>query len=92
MNMETKDNWIENILNSTEGITKVAPSDDLFLRIQNHIKEEKVAPQTIWLVAASIMVLVLLNVTAIKSKMTSKPETAQTYMSVVVSENNQIYQ
>lgn len=91
--METKENWIETILNSTEGMTKVTPSDDLFAKIQSRIKEtEKVAPQTIWLVAASIMVLIMLNITAIKSKITSKPETAQTYMSVTISENNQFYQ
>lgn len=90
--MKTKENWIENILNSTEGMTKVAPSDDLFSKIQKRIKDEKVSPQTIWLVAASIMVLVLLNVTVLKSKMTTKQETAQTYMSATLSENNQIYQ
>jgi hypothetical protein len=91
--METKENWIENIFNSTQGIAQVSPSDDLFSKIQQRIlRNEKVAPRTVWLVAASIIILVLLNITAIKSKVYSQEENQTTYLSSILSENNQIYQ
>ena len=91
--METKEIWIEKIINSTEGIAKVAPNDDLLSKIQQRIKEqEKVAPQTIWLVAASILVLVLLNITALKTKVTTQQETTISYMSETLNQNNQLYQ
>jgi len=58
-----KDKFIENVLNSTSGIVKAMPNDDLFNRIQAKIEEEKPATDyTKWLVAASILLLVSLNI------------------------------
>lgn len=94
MDMESKEIWIETILNSTQGITKVTPSEELFSKIQQKIQfEDKVSSKTIWLVAASIIVLIMINITAVKSNFNSvKQETPQTYILTTVFENNQIYQ
>ena len=90
MNME-KQNWIATILNSTNEITKVAPGDDLLLKIQLRIQQEtKVSTKTLWLVAASIVILLMLNVTALNSKSNSKKD-ANAYLEMTVDKNNQLY-
>lgn len=92
MNME-KETWIENILNSTNGITSVAPSDDLFSKIQKRIKHQNtVSGKTVWLVAASIVVLVLLNVSIIGSKSKQTKDSTTAYLEMTVNQSNQLYQ
>ena len=51
--METE-NRINEILNSTNGMTQVEPSDDLFSKIQQRIyfKKDTVSSKTVWLMAA----------------------------------------
>ena len=88
-----KNNWIETILNSTNGIKSVEPSDDLFSKIQQRIqKENKVSSNTVWLVAASITVLLLLNFSAIVSKNKDKNSSTTTYLEMTVNKSNQLYQ
>jgi hypothetical protein len=88
-----KENWIDNILNSTNGMTKVIPSDDVFSKIQQKInKQNKVSPQTVWLVAASITVLVLLNLTLLKTKTKESATTATSYLDNTLNKSNQLYQ
>ena len=88
-----KNNWITTILNSTNGIKSVEPSDDLFSRIQQRIqKENKVSSKTVWLVAASITVLLLLNFSAIVSKNKDKNSSTRTYLEMTVNKSNQLYQ
>ena len=88
-----KETWITTILNSTKGITPVAPSDDLFSKIQQRIQlESKVSSKTVWLVAASITVLVLLNISAITSKSKSTKDSTTTYLEMTINKSNQLYQ
>ena len=88
-----KNNWITTILNSTNGIKSVEPSDDLFSKIQQRIqKENKVSSKTVWLVAASITVLLLLNFSAIISKNKDKNSSTTTYLEMTVNKINQLYQ
>lgn len=88
-----KNNWITTILNSTNGIKSVEPSDDLFSKIQLRIqKENKVSSKTVWLVAASITVLLLLNFSAIVSKNKDKNSSTTTYLEMTVNKSNQLYQ
>ena len=86
-----KDKWIENILNSTDGITKVSPNDLLFSKIQSKINEEKPAENyTKWLVAASIAILLSLNTTFLiqKNKTTNQDSNITSLVNTV---NNQLY-
>lgn len=86
-----KEIWIESVLESTNGITQVAPSEALFSKIQLRIKEQNVEPKTIWLVAASIVVLVLLNITALKTQNTTQSESNSIYLSETLNKSNQLY-
>ena len=87
-----RNNWIQNILQSTNGIKTIAPSDDLFLKIQQRIKQEsKVSPKTLWLVAASILVLTMLNITIITSKSKSNINSTVEYLEMTVNKSNQLY-
>jgi uncharacterized membrane protein YvbJ len=87
-----KENWISTILNSINGITKVSPSDDLFFKIQNKIKRNNVSPKTVWLVAASIAILVLLNFALLTTKTKESSTTTTTYLENTLNQSNQIYQ
>jgi len=87
-----KDNYIETILNSTNGITKVSPSDDLFSRIELKIQSKnKVSGKTIWLVAASVTVLLTINISVImKNKVTSKDK-IEASLASTLNKSNQLY-
>lgn len=88
-----KDKWIENVLNSANGITPVAPADDLFSKIQQRIRQEnKVSPKTLWLVAASIIVLVMLNFSVLASRTKQKESSTEAYLEMTVNKSNQLYQ
>jgi hypothetical protein len=86
-----KDKWIENIINSTDGITKVSPNEDLFSKIQSKINDQKPAETYVkWLVAASIVVLITLNTTILTQKRnTNKNNTG--VAELVSTVNNQLY-
>lgn len=57
-----KDNWIQNILNSTNGVIQVIPSDDLLLNIHKKINDcKKVSLITVYIVAAFITILAMIN-------------------------------
>jgi uncharacterized membrane protein YvbJ len=88
-----RNNWIETILNSTNGIKSVEPSDDLFSKIQQRIQNDnKVSSKTIWLVAASIAVLVLLNITIIITKTKERKTSSTAYFENTLNKSNQLYQ
>lgn len=87
-----REKYIETILNSTNGITPVAPSDDLFSKIQQRIQlERKVSSKTVWLVAASIAVLVMLNFSILAFKSKEKTSSTTAYLEMTVNKSNQLY-
>lgn len=87
-----RNNWIETILNSTNGLTPVAPSDDLFSKIQQRIQlERKVSSKTVWLFAASIAVLVMLNFSILAFKSKEKTSSTTAYLEMTVNKSNQLY-
>ena len=86
-----KEDWIENIMNSTTGIIKVVPNDDLFLKIENKItNQNKVSAKTVWLVAASIAILLMLNITVIKLKR-NQTSTQEIYLEESLNRSHQLY-
>ena len=89
-NKMEKEKWIENIINSTNGITKVSPSNQLFSKIQSKIDEEKtVDGYTKWLVAASIIILLSLNTLFLVKENTTSQKNEITEL--ISSVNNQLY-
>ncbi|WP_430400740.1 hypothetical protein [Flavobacterium sp.] len=87
-----KDKWIENILNSTNGITQVTPNDQLFSKIQSKINDQKpVETYVKWLVAASVVVLISLNTTYLIQKSSTENQNNDNVTSLVNRVNNQLY-
>ncbi|WP_293872106.1 hypothetical protein [Flavobacterium sp.] len=87
-----QNNKIENILNSTIEMTKVAPSEDLFSKIQQIILQSTVvAPKTVWLVAASITVLTMLNFLILAFKSKEKMSSSAAYLELTINKSNQLY-
>ena len=87
-----RDNWIEKVINSTNGMTAVAPNDDVLTKIHQKIQQqEKVSPKTVWWVAASIVVLVTINVALLSNSSKTKDTTATVYLENTLNQSNQLY-
>lgn len=57
-----QDKWIENVLNSANGIVKMEPNDLLFSKIEKQIQENnRNSKSSLWLVAASITIFLSLS-------------------------------
>lgn len=83
--------FINDILNSTNGITKVSPNDELFPKIELRIQEKSVVPmKTIWLVAVSIVLLMSLNVIIIASKNKTQ-DSSISELEKSIHKSNQLY-
>jgi archaellum biogenesis protein FlaJ (TadC family) len=88
-----QETWIQNILESTNGITPVVPNEKLWAKIHTKIQQQTyVTPKTVWLVAASIAVLVVLNITVMKTKSQEKTTTPTSYFENTLNKSNQLYQ
>lgn len=88
-----RNNWITTILKSTNGITPVVPSNDLYSKIQQRIQlQSKVSLKTVWLVAASIAILILLNFSVLTLKTKQKESSTTIYLELTLIKSNQIYQ
>lgn len=84
-------NWIIEVVESTNGITKVTPNQALFSKIQNKINvQNTVSNQWIWIAAASFAVLVSLNIKFIFSNSNKTEVPTETIISSV-SNSNQLY-
>ena len=84
-------NWTNDILNSSNSITKVTPDALLFSKIQNRISiQNTVSSQWIWSAAASFTILVSLNIKMLLSNTTKTATPTETIVSSV-SNSNQLY-
>lgn len=89
--MEAKDKWVETILDSSNGIKQVIPNEALLDKIRSRINAEQPIPTlTKWMIAASIAILISLNV-AMASRETDTNNTTNSISSLVDTEGNQIY-
>ena len=87
-----KNKWIEDILNKAEVIQKVAPPDTLYSVLQSKLyQSEKVNYKTIWLVAASMLLLTSLNFVTLRNTKPHQSETNQNETEEILFENNQLY-
>ena len=87
--METE-NWINEILNSTNGITQVKPSENLFQKIELKVQQNRFSNKTLWLVAASIVVLVTINISLLICKNKSEDASTNT-LATTLNKSNQLY-
>lgn len=91
-----KKKWIDDVMNSTEGMQKLSPNEGMYNAIQAKLysRESQVPQQTVWIAAASILLLATLNIITIKKAFTK--EETQATNTIGVSEsplyvNNQLY-
>jgi hypothetical protein len=84
-----KEDFIDNILNSTNGITKTTPDAALLYKIQAKLEDQKPAEgYTKWMVAASILLIVSLNIGILSNTKTNQNKDLP---ELVARTNNQLY-
>jgi hypothetical protein len=87
-----KENWIEEVLNSTNGMTPVAPDAKLFSKIQSRIKKvETVSPQWLWLAAASLALLLTLNIKIVYGSKSKSRKSPTEKIAADITNSNQLY-
>ncbi|WP_418262217.1 hypothetical protein [Flavobacterium faecale] len=87
-----KENWINEIIDSTNQIVKVHPSDGLYARIQSQINAQKTIDiKWVWLAAASILLLASINIKVILNEIQSEKEIQETALIASISDTNQFY-
>lgn len=87
-----KEPWIEKIMNSINGMASVTPDEELLARIQQKVKDPKNVPSaTVWLVAASIVLLVMLNITLLHNTSKNKKKDTTLYLENTFNQSNQLY-
>jgi uncharacterized membrane protein YvbJ len=87
--MKTQE-WINEVLKSTDGMVKISPDDSLFFKIQSRIIDTKISSRWIWLAAASFVILVSLNVKFVFGKANSK-ENQTEILASTIAKSNQLY-
>lgn len=85
-----REQFINQVLNSLESIGKVNPPAHLLSKIEQRISNQNVPTGVIWMAAASIAVLIALNVLAVSQKSSPKNEFEITF-SGTLNKNNQLY-
>lgn len=86
-----KENWIDEVLNITNGLAPVIPDVRLFSRIQQKIKTQKiVAPSWLWFAAASFAVLISINIKMVFFKSNIEKAGMKSVASSL-SNSNQLY-
>lgn len=87
-----QEEWIQQVMNSTTGILKVNPSDDLYAKIKDKLNVPiRVSPYKVWLVAASLVILLGLNISVLYSKSKNTQKTENTKSSYFINQSNQLY-
>lgn len=84
-----KETWIDQVLKSTDGIKPAVPNAQLFQQILERI-EEKIPMRWVWMAAASLLLLVALNVKLVYFK-SQKEKSATEIMASQLSKTNQLY-
>lgn len=85
-----REEFINHVLNSVDEITKITPNEAVFKRIEFRINQSKISKKSLWLVAASIVVLISLNIVILKDNF-SNDKTAIISFEQVINQNNQLY-
>ncbi|WP_309641571.1 hypothetical protein [Flavobacterium sp.] len=85
-----QEHWINEVLESTNGMTPAIPDAKLFARIQAKIQTDNIPMRWVWMAAATLLLLVSLNITLVFSK-PKKEKTATEVMASYLSKSNQLY-
>jgi len=85
-----KENWIEAIINSTDGMSKAAPNEMLIFKIERRINSQKIISKN-WIIgtAAALVILFTINFEAFFSN--SKKSNDAEMVASSISKDNQFY-
>ena len=87
-----KENWINEIIDSTNQIVKVLPGDGLYAKIQSQMNVQKtIDTKWVWLAAASIVLLASINIKVIFTEIESDKEIQETALMASISDSNLFY-
>ncbi|MES2240706.1 MAG: hypothetical protein V4497_10665 [Bacteroidota bacterium] len=87
-----REQWINEIMDSTNKIVKVSPDDALFFKIQNQLDAKKtVAKEWVWLAAASVVILVTINIKLVYKEIKTVKEANEIALITTISDSNQLY-
>ena len=87
-----KENWINEIIDSTNQIVKVLPSDGLYTKIQSQMNVQKtIDTKWVWLAAASVLLLASINIKVIFTEIESDKEIQETALMASVTDTNLYY-
>ncbi|MEZ7514213.1 hypothetical protein [Flavobacterium frigidarium] len=83
-----KENWINEILSSTDQIVKVLPSDGLYAKIQSQIQQQKtIETKWVWLAAASMLLLASLNIKMVSNELKSEKKNRENALVAFVTDS-----
>ncbi len=86
-------NWINAIINSTDGHQAAVPSADLYKKIQARIDQyPRVSTTAVWLAAASLLLLIGLNFKALKQVQHTYKNQSVSEIASDLNKSNQLYQ
>jgi uncharacterized membrane protein YvbJ len=87
-----RETFINQVLNSANGITQVSPSDELFSKIEQRLAQKQVVSmKTLWLVAASIAILISINALLLSQKTKNTTTELQSAFETSINKSNQLY-
>jgi hypothetical protein len=85
-----KELWIETVIESSTGIPRVLPDKALFAKIRNRIQNQNVPIRLVYLAAASLLVLISLNVKIVVAK-SANEKSGTAVVAKYLSRSNQLY-
>jgi hypothetical protein len=90
-----KEQWINQVLDSTNGMKKATPSPFLFARIEQKIRRQapKIVPYNITMgIAVLFVLLVSLNIGALNRPKHTQTNTSQNLLQMGFADDNNLYQ
>ncbi|MFP9115495.1 hypothetical protein ACLI1A_16270 [Flavobacterium sp. RHBU_3] len=86
-----KEQWIDDILSSTNSLKKLHPDENLLRQIKEKAATNEVNYKMLWFVAASVILLVSLNLRALGNVNTVQKPVNESQADNPFSESNQLY-
>jgi len=85
-----KEEFITKIINSVDGIVKATPKDIIFEKIEQRILDSEISKGKFWLIAASIVLIISLNILFLTEKIDSNDSNLASF-EFSIHKDNQLY-
>jgi hypothetical protein len=85
-----KENWIEAIINSTDGMSKAAPNEMLLFKIERRINSHKTISNN-WIIGTAAVLVILFTINIEAFFINSKKSNGAEMVASSISKDNQFY-